>query len=40
MSTLDSIKKRFGDNAIFRCDQLKEASNALERHSRIGGHAR
>ena len=40
MNTLDSIKKRFGDNAIFRCDQLKEASNALERHSRIGGHAR
>ena len=40
MHTLDSIKKRFGDNAIFRGDQLLEASNALERHNRIGGHAR
>ena len=40
MHTLDSIKKRFGDNAIFRGNQLLEASNALERRNRIGGHAR
>lgn len=40
MNTLDSIKKRFGDNAIFRGNQLLEASNALERRNRIGGHAR
>jgi DNA polymerase V len=40
MLTLDNIKKRFGNNSIFRCDQLLESSNALERHNRIGGHAR
>ncbi len=40
MLTLDSIKKRYGDNSIFRGNQLLEASNALERHNRIGGHAR
>ena len=40
MNTLDSIKRRYGDNSIFRGNQLLAASNALERHNRIGGHAR
>ena len=40
INVLDSIKRRFGDNAVFRGDQLLEASNALERHNKIGGHAR
>lgn len=40
MNTLDCIKNKFGDNAVFRCNQLLEASNALERHNKIGGHAR
>ena len=40
INTIDSIKKRFGDNSIFRGDQLSSSSNAIERHGRIGGHAR
>ena len=40
MNTLDKIKRKYGDNSIFRGDQLLDASNALERHNRIGGHAR
>lgn len=40
MRTLDSIKNKYGANAIFRGNQLLEASNALERHQKIGGHAR
>lgn len=40
INTLDCIKKRFGVNAVFRGNQLLEASNALERHNKIGGHAR
>lgn len=38
--TLDSIKKRYGLNSIFRGDQLLDSSNALERHNKIGGHSR
>ena len=40
MNVLDNIKRRYGNNSIFRGDQLLEASNALERHNKIGGHAR
>ena len=40
MRTLDNIKTKYGANAIFRGNQLLEASNALERHQKIGGHAR
>ncbi len=40
MNTLDSIKRKYGDNSIFRGNQLLEASTALQRHNLIGGHAR
>ena len=35
---IDSLKHRFGKNAVLRGSSLLEESTAIERHSQIGGH--
>jgi DNA polymerase V len=39
-NTIDAIKEKYGMNAIIRVDQLLENSTIIDRHSKIGGHAK